>query len=340
MARFKPGNRKFKERARGNGQPLNTAVSTTRLCCTCRSTDRVLSPLLLCHSILSDIVILGDDRRVPVLEIATLLWSIIKGTSPGKSHCLGLTMEFRFSYFVEMDKGINSCSIWVNSGIMSIYFCRQTGRVYIDYRAKNTTDSSTGQPPTSDQHTNLYTRISRMCRLWFSYLWMECGHIIHESLPCGNEPHCRWTPSTSIEIGRACKNCSRRPWNRLSTPLRLQAITEFRVRMVMERQQRAELAEVSAAQTILRARNAERARRLAEISSLLTPVSISSLNAEERDCFICTTEYGASHEDHEAENPARLPCGHVFGAWCLTSWLSKMNSCPMCRYECLENFEN
>jgi hypothetical protein len=87
-------------------------------------------------------------------------------------------------------------------------------------------------------------------------------------------------------------------------------------------------------------KNAKRAKRLAVISSLLTPVNIKYLKAHDYDCPVCAEQYGVSHEDHEAENPAHLPCGHIIGAGCLTTWLRKKNSCPICRRKCLENFED
>ncbi|XP_026410204.1 E3 ubiquitin-protein ligase RNF181-like [Papaver somniferum] len=33
------------------------------------------------------------------------------------------------------------------------------------------------------------------------------------------------------------------------------------------------------------------------------------------------------------EEISRMPCGHIFHADCLISWLEQSNSCPMCRFK-------
>lgn len=69
-------------------------------------------------------------------------------------------------------------------------------------------------------------------------------------------------------------------------------------------------------------------------------------------CAICQSEFGkergegegetsssdSSHEglsgQESAEYPVKLPCGHVFGLWCIKTWLlnAQPASCPLCRY--------
>lgn len=80
----------------------------------------------------------------------------------------------------------------------------------------------------------------------------------------------------------------------------------------------------------------------------LSPVVISSMEVDDRKCSICRSEYGkdrgsnsvpASESDQvfAGENlrefPVELPCGHVFGDWCISIWLRgcRPPSCPVCR---------
>lgn len=39
-------------------------------------------------------------------------------------------------------------------------------------------------------------------------------------------------------------------------------------------------------------------------------------------------------EEESAEYPVKMPCGHVFGLWCIEKWLLKAQpaACPLCRY--------
>lgn len=55
-------------------------------------------------------------------------------------------------------------------------------------------------------------------------------------------------------------------------------------------------------------------------------------------CMICMEAYGTIFpESGAAEKAVRLPCGHVLGSACITTWLSpnesNQNSCPCCRSE-------
>ena len=78
-----------------------------------------------------------------------------------------------------------------------------------------------------------------------------------------------------------------------------------------------------------------------DIQQYLTPVTTSTLAPEDRICGICTEAYhdtpSQEQEKEPQHTPVKLPCGHVFGSECITSWLSpetgKSNTCPMCRLE-------
>ena len=56
-------------------------------------------------------------------------------------------------------------------------------------------------------------------------------------------------------------------------------------------------------------------------------------------CMICLRQYGVSESnDDVAEVAVRLPCDHVMGLGCITTWLTpagggRNNSCPYCRHK-------
>lgn len=79
-------------------------------------------------------------------------------------------------------------------------------------------------------------------------------------------------------------------------------------------------------------------------------VEICALESDEMECSICKMEYGIyrgeeirsteSALDQELpgedapEQPAKLPCGHIFGEWCIKTWLLEQPaSCPACRFQ-------
>lgn len=79
----------------------------------------------------------------------------------------------------------------------------------------------------------------------------------------------------------------------------------------------------------------------------LPRVEISSLGTDDLKCSICKLEYGkeraistepGSDSDQGLpgegmpEYPVKLSCGHVFGDWCIKTWLLlQPASCPTCR---------
>jgi hypothetical protein len=43
-------------------------------------------------------------------------------------------------------------------------------------------------------------------------------------------------------------------------------------------------------------------------------------------CSICMEDF-----DEEGDGNKRVPCGHVYHSNCITLWLHRCNSCPLCR---------
>lgn len=78
-------------------------------------------------------------------------------------------------------------------------------------------------------------------------------------------------------------------------------------------------------------------------------VEISSRRTDDTKCSICMEEYGkekgnsiAPASDAEQrllgeetpEYPVKLSCRHVFGDWCIKTWLLRQPaSCPACRFQ-------
>lgn len=83
----------------------------------------------------------------------------------------------------------------------------------------------------------------------------------------------------------------------------------------------------------------------------LPRVEISTLELEEVKCSICKLDYGTQRGnttstetglesgqglpgEEEPEQPVELFCGHVFGEWCIKTWLLEQPaSCPTCRLQ-------
>lgn len=53
----------------------------------------------------------------------------------------------------------------------------------------------------------------------------------------------------------------------------------------------------------------------------------SKLSSENKSCLICLEEY------HNGEKAIFLPCVHIFHPKCIKEWLTKQNSCPICKFE-------
>lgn len=80
----------------------------------------------------------------------------------------------------------------------------------------------------------------------------------------------------------------------------------------------------------------------------LPRVEISKLEKDDVECSICKLEYGTHRKntsteasldqrlpgEEEPEKPVKLSCGHIFGEWCIKSWLLEQPaSCPTCRFQ-------
>lgn len=59
------------------------------------------------------------------------------------------------------------------------------------------------------------------------------------------------------------------------------------------------------------------------------------------ECSICYNKYGIELPEGIREAPRRLPkCKHVFGDYCLKTWLNQSASCPYCRDKLPPRFEH
>ncbi|KAL8870410.1 MAG: hypothetical protein Q9174_003542 [Haloplaca sp. 1 TL-2023] len=56
--------------------------------------------------------------------------------------------------------------------------------------------------------------------------------------------------------------------------------------------------------------------------------SVISIDDQRMSCSICHSRY-LVHPS--TENAVELPCKHVFGVECISEWLNRKNSCPICR---------
>lgn len=92
------------------------------------------------------------------------------------------------------------------------------------------------------------------------------------------------------------------------------------------------------------------ASQVEDFVQTLVRVDVSTLQTDEANCSICKLEYGAqrggtssepvSNSDQgwpgedDPEEPVKLSCGHIFGEWCMKTWLLEQPaSCPTCRLQ-------
>ncbi|XP_072395842.1 E3 ubiquitin-protein ligase RNF181 [Diabrotica undecimpunctata] len=70
-------------------------------------------------------------------------------------------------------------------------------------------------------------------------------------------------------------------------------------------------------------------KKLAPPASKDFVAAIPNENIETNDlqCPVCLKEHS------KGETAKKLPCGHLFHTECIMPWLSKTNSCPLCRFE-------
>lgn len=78
----------------------------------------------------------------------------------------------------------------------------------------------------------------------------------------------------------------------------------------------------------------------------LDSLEISSLKTDDTKCSICRKEYGKEKGnsaglasdaitvtgDETPEYPVKLSYRHVFGYWCIKTWLLRQPACPTCRF--------
>ena len=57
------------------------------------------------------------------------------------------------------------------------------------------------------------------------------------------------------------------------------------------------------------------------------------LPEDDRECAICTTEYGHRMADGRIEHAVKLSCKHIAGSLCLQQWLTDNTQCAFCRIE-------
>ena len=71
---------------------------------------------------------------------------------------------------------------------------------------------------------------------------------------------------------------------------------------------------------------AESSQLQTQIPRIFTPIDMTELDPEDRNCNICQEPM-----EERSEKPIRLPCTHTFGKRCITQWLLENDSCPQCR---------
>ena len=86
-----------------------------------------------------------------------------------------------------------------------------------------------------------------------------------------------------------------------------------------------------------------------EFLQTLSRVEIGTLGTDNKKCSICKQEYGTTRGgstklasdsnqglpgEEVPEHPVKLSCTHVFGEWCIKTWLlGQPASCPVCRFQ-------
>lgn len=61
-------------------------------------------------------------------------------------------------------------------------------------------------------------------------------------------------------------------------------------------------------------------------SSFTSPMLLTSMTSENGACSVCMEGFESSSEGGKL-----VPCGHVYHAACISTWLCISNSCPLCR---------
>lgn len=72
---------------------------------------------------------------------------------------------------------------------------------------------------------------------------------------------------------------------------------------------------------------------MADFISKQEAVPTHELGEEDRECVICTTQFGDRMGEGTIEHAVRLTCKHIAGSLCLQGWLKTSRQCPFCRAE-------
>lgn len=77
-------------------------------------------------------------------------------------------------------------------------------------------------------------------------------------------------------------------------------------------------------------------RRERNLAGLLLDISPDTIPPEDRNCGICREPYlgvrPTEDTDDFGEEPVQLPCGHIYGKACISSWLLEQGTCGFCRH--------
>jgi hypothetical protein len=78
-----------------------------------------------------------------------------------------------------------------------------------------------------------------------------------------------------------------------------------------------------------------RISRTNQIAQLLLDISLDTIPQEDRSCGICWEPYLGAETPEDScgpgEDPAQLPCKHILGKTCVSTWLKKESTCCVCR---------
>jgi hypothetical protein len=73
----------------------------------------------------------------------------------------------------------------------------------------------------------------------------------------------------------------------------------------------------------------------------LDSLELGAVNVDANEsCCICYDAYSTNITAEDADIPVQLPCGHVFGAMCISKWLAIKDTCPLCRYQMFDTNPN
>jgi len=82
-------------------------------------------------------------------------------------------------------------------------------------------------------------------------------------------------------------------------------------------------------------------RAIQNMNTLYPDATAEELAASDNTCIICREEMVAPDPENPQASQSqgvnkKLPCGHIFHATCLRSWFQRMQTCPTCRLDVLQ----